>query len=111
MSTEVQVIPFNEEGLRNFKDVRDAIKYYTETLGLNVAMTQIERLHSYTFQINTANVSVNVSSMDPRDPSLRVVFESDEHYEVFLKNITDWENKFVTDVHQTTSKKAVSKAK
>jgi hypothetical protein len=104
------MIPFNEEGMRTFKDVRSAISYFTKNG--NVPQRRIVALFQSTFQIVSGKYSVNVIDLQKMDSESMKMFliknfkvknnEAFERtFEVFAKGMDKWKNKFkVSDIKQ-----------
>lgn len=107
------MIPFNEEGMRTFKDVRSAISYFTKNG--NFPQRRIVVLFQSTFQIVSGKYSVNVLELQKSgteiDSYLLKAFKvkNEDKFkrtlELFHKEMDKWNNKFkVSDIKQEAVK-------
>jgi hypothetical protein len=96
------IIPFNEEGIRTFKDVRSAIDYFTENG--NVPQRRIVKLFQSTFQIVSGKYSLNVIELQKMDVDSLKIFllknfkiknkEAFERiFQVFTNEMVKWKDK------------------
>ena len=104
------MIPFNEEGMRTFKDVKSAISYFTKNG--NFPQRRIVALFQSTFQIVSGKYSVNVIDLQKMDSESMKMFliktfkvKNKEAFErtfkVFEKEMQKWNNKFKSsDIRQ-----------
>ncbi len=104
------MIPFNEEGMRTFKDVKSAINYFK--LNGNFPQRRIVALFQSTFQIVSGKYSVNVIDLQKMDSENLKMFliktfkvKNNEKFErtfqLFDKEMLKWKNKFkVQDIKQ-----------
>lgn len=97
------IIPFNEEGMRTFNDVRSAISYFTKNG--NIPQNKIVALFQNAFMIVSGKYSVNVIDLQfLKDEEFRKnvieIFkkEETEYFErtlnVFSENMKIWKEKF-----------------
>jgi hypothetical protein len=90
MATKRKQITFDEQGMRSFKNVNDAIDHFIQH-GLDEV--SIMRLFNQTFQLNVGVVSVNLSTID-KTTDLKSIFGTDDHVERFHELFAEWKNKF-----------------
>jgi hypothetical protein len=108
------MIPFNEEGMRTFKDVKTAIKYFT--MNGSIPQQKIVALFQSTFQIVSGKYSVNVIDLQKMNAETMKVFllnhfkvENEESFErtiqIFENEMVKWKDKFkVSDIKQEAVK-------
>lgn len=99
------MIPFNEKGMRTFKDVRSAVKYFTENG--KIPQKRIVALFQSTFQIVSGKYSVNVLELQ-KSGDLKMFLmktfkvKNAQSFErtnrVFEMEIEKWNNKFKVPV-------------
>lgn len=107
------MIPFTEQGMRTFKDVRSAIEYFRKNG--NFPQKRIVALFQSTFQIVSGKYSVNVLELQKSgteiDSYLLKAFKvkNEDRFkrtlEVFRKEMDKWNNKFKdSDIRQEAIK-------
>lgn len=103
------MIPFNEKGMRTFKDVRSAIEYFRKNG--NVPQRRIVALFQSTFQIVSGKYSVNVLELQKSGSDItEFLFKTfkvknedafKRTIQVFDKELKKWNEKFkVPDIRQ-----------
>lgn len=107
------MIPFTEQGMRTFKDVRSAIEYFRKNG--NFPQRRIVALFQSTFQIVSGKYSVNVLELQKSgsnvDEFLLKTFKvkNEDRFkrtlELFNKEFQKWNEKFkVPDIRQEAVK-------
>jgi len=87
-------LPFNEETMRRYKDVKDALRAYLEQ---GIPRRRIVFLFNETFEVKFANVSVNANfvNTDAGKKFLETILSKSKSRESQFKKALDaWKNKF-----------------
>ena len=90
MAKKQKPITFDQRGMRSFKNLIDAIDYFTPFGADERAITM---LFYNTYQLNVGIVSVNLSTID-KTTDLKTIFPTDELIDLFHILHAEWKTKF-----------------
>lgn len=90
MAKKQKQITFDEHGMRSFKNVNDAIEYFTRN---GVDERSVTILFNQTYQLNVGVFWVNLLAID-KSTDLKTIFPTDELVELFHIKHAEWKTKF-----------------
>ena len=89
-------VQFNEQGMRTFENLNDAIAYFSNPEHGGHAIRNINSLFHATFQIRVGIASINLCGWKSKSfsKSIESVFKTKEHKENFDVIFAKWKSKF-----------------
>jgi hypothetical protein len=98
-------IAFNEEGMRSFNSINEAIDYYFHEVGATNDVRKIVKLFASSHEVKFGRGSFNVSRLKTLSGSQRkteikkmINSSSDHAIEAFEKSFNEWINRFHHEV-------------